>query len=188
MMSDVVYETLGVASALAYVVLAGRNHWACWPASIMSVVVYAGINYQAGLFAESALQVFYGILSVVGWMRWRPGSGESKTLVSWPSRALLFSWLWLVPLSMILALILSRFTTAQLPLLDAPITVFSLYATWLTTKRVLQHWIYWIAIDALSVWVYLNRGLPLTAVLFALYCLLACWGWWQWRRMMHQRS
>ncbi len=182
------WETMGVASALGYVLLAGRNHWACWPVSLISVLVYTGINFEAGLYAESALQIFYGVLSVVGWIRWRPSSNIPNSIVVWPTRQLVIYALILIPLSILLSLFLLRFTSAQLPWLDAPITVFSLFATWLTTQRVLQQWIYWIAIDALSIWVYLNRGLPITAALFAVYCILAFWGWWRWRSLLHQRS
>lgn len=183
-----VWETLGVASGFGYVVLAGRNHWACWPVSLVGVVVYACINFNAGLYAESALQGFYGVLSVIGWMHWKSSSGNQADVVQWPIRTFITSGFWLLLCSFLVAVVLTQFTAAQLPWLDAPITVFSLYATWLTARRVLQHWVYWVVIDALSIWVYLNRGLPLTAALYATYCLLACWGWWKWKGMLHARS
>jgi nicotinamide mononucleotide transporter len=74
-----------------------------------------------------------------------------------------------------------RYTTAALPWLDAPITVFSIWATWLVIKKKLENWLFWVLIDALAIYLYYKRNLHLTALLYAMYTILAVVGYYKWR-------
>jgi nicotinamide mononucleotide transporter len=69
-----------------------------------------------------------------------------------------------------------------MPLLDSFTTVFSFIATWLVAKRVLENWIYWICIDALTVYLYFSRELNLYALLSLAYTFMAVYGYIQWRK------
>ena len=72
-------------------------------------------------------------------------------------------------------------TAAALPWLDSFISWASLLATWMVARKVLENWLYWFAIDSLSLGVFLSRGLYLTAVLFAVYLVLIVIGYRRWR-------
>ena len=73
-------------------------------------------------------------------------------------------------------------TDAARPVLDAFTTTFSLIATWLTVKRVLSNWIYWIFINGVSVYLYLVRGLEVYAAQMLVFAILAAWGLYTWRK------
>jgi nicotinamide mononucleotide transporter len=85
-------------------------------------------------------------------------------------------------LTVLLGFIFSAFTSQQLPYLDAFTTVFSIGATFMVTQKVLENWMYWIVIDLLSIHLYAHRDLNLTAVLFALYTIIAVVGYFRWRK------
>ena len=61
---------------------------------------------------------------------------------------------------------LSTYTSAQMPIIDSFTTIFSLFATYMVIKKVLENWLYWIVIDIISVFLYDSRDLHLSAVLF----------------------
>ena len=68
------------------------------------------------------------------------------------------------------------------PYTDAFTTVFSLAATFMVTKKVLNNWLYWVVIDLVSIFLYMSRGLELAAVQYLLFTVLAILGWIQWRK------
>ena len=75
---------------------------------------------------------------------------------------------------------MATFTPADFPYFDAATTVFAVFATYLVTKKVLENWLYWVVIDFVSIYIYIEKGLMPTAVLFALYVILAGYGYLQW--------
>ena len=76
-----------------------------------------------------------------------------------------------------LAHLLKKRTKSQLPGLDSFTTIFSIGATWLMVNFVHENWLYWIVIDIVSIYLYLKRGMPLGALLFLLYTLMAIDGY-----------
>ena len=75
-----------------------------------------------------------------------------------------------------------RYSTHALPYLDGFITAFSLVATWMTAKKILQNWIFWIIVDALAMYLYASRAFYLIALLYAIYTVLAVIGYYQWKK------
>ena len=66
-------EALGVLFAVAYLVLAVRQNILCWPAALISSVLSVVVMFEARLYSESALQVFYAAMAIYGWYQWRSG-------------------------------------------------------------------------------------------------------------------
>jgi nicotinamide mononucleotide transporter len=81
-----------------------------------------------------------------------------------------------------LGYIFDSYTNQENPYTDAFSTVFSLAATFMVTKKVLENWIYWIVIDAVCIYLFASRGLFLTSILFFFYTIIAVFGFVQWRR------
>lgn len=176
------WELVAVLLALAYVVLAARESLWCWPAAFFSTAIYTLLFWQVALLMESALNVYYMGMAIYGYWLWRNGGTEPRPIQSW-------SWprhaLWIVAMT-VLALAcgfaMERFTHADFPWLDSATTVFAVFATWLVAQKVLENWLYWIAIDAISIYLYLHKSLYLTSALFVLYVFIAATGYLLWRR------
>ena len=75
-----------------------------------------------------------------------------------------------------------------MPFIDTGTTLAALITTWMVARKVLANWIYWILINAVSIYLYLNRGLDLTAALFGAYIVLAAAGYLQWHRHLEQQQ
>lgn len=169
--------------ALAVYLSAREMIWS-WPVAIVNVALYTIVFFQSRLYADMGLQVVYLVLSVYGWYNWLHGGAAHGTLHV--SRASLRT---LVVLALIVALgsyalgsFLASQTNAALPYLDSALTVASLAAQWMMTRKMLENWIAWIVLDIVYVPMFISRGLLPTAVLYAVFLVLAVLGLFSWRR------
>ena len=78
------------------------------------------------------------------------------------------------------------YSTQALPYLDAFITAFSIIATWMTAKKVIQNWIFWVVIDALAIYLYASRSFYLISGLYGLYTILSISGYFQWKKKIEK--
>ena len=173
-------------SALIYILLiAVENKWG-WIFGIIASLVSVYLCFTGNLFLESGLNIFYVIIGFYGWYQWQYGSKEKKEIqISRNSKLkntcliLLGCLIW-IPF----ALIANKYSTQAMPYLDAFITAFSLIATWMTTKKMIENWLYWIIVDALGIVLFANRGLYLLALLNIIYTSMALAGYFSWRKKM----
>jgi nicotinamide mononucleotide transporter len=68
------------------------------------------------------------------------------------------------------------------PFWDAVITALSVIAQVLLNRKTLENWVLWIAVDLVSIPLYVSKGLLLTALLYAVFLLMCVGGWVSWRR------
>jgi nicotinamide mononucleotide transporter len=179
------WELAAVALAVAYVVLAIRQSLWCWPAAILSAGIYTWLFADGRLYMESLLQLFYVIMAFYGLWQWRQGKRHGHGPLPVSERPLRWHISWIVGLlmvSLVVAFLLSTFTSADQVYLDTLTTVFSFFATFLVARKVLENWLYWIVIDAAYVVLFWSKGFVATALLFALYTLMAVIGYWRWRK------
>ncbi len=182
------WELTAVVLALIYLVLAIRENIACWFAAIGSTSIYIMLMYQAGLYMESALQVFYIAMAVYGWYSWKHGEGPDHSLPvsSWPLRRHVAPLVSILFLTLASGFLLSRYSNAAMPYLDSFTTWGAIVTTWMVARKIIQNWHYWFIIDSVSVYLYISRGLWLTALLFVLYLVLIVVGYRQWRHSMEE--
>jgi nicotinamide mononucleotide transporter len=87
-------------------------------------------------------------------------------------------------LGLILGYLVSENTQQFNPYLDAQIGVFCLYATYLTTQKILENWLFWIVIDLVLIYLYVARGLYPTAFLYGIYSIVALVGYFNWKKKL----
>lgn len=177
-------EAVAVLLAIGYLVLAVRESIWCWACAFASTAIYVWLFYDVALLQESLLNVYYLAMAVYGWYHWRHGPDRSATL---PVRR----WRWHRHIAVIVATtsvatlagwLFDRYTEADWPYLDAFTTWFAIVTTWMVARKVLENWIYWFVIDAVSIYLYLQKGLVLTAALFAVYLVIVVFGYRRWLR------
>jgi nicotinamide mononucleotide transporter len=177
-------ELIAAALGLINIVLIARRTVLNYPFGIAMVLLYAVLFAQTRLYSAALLQLFFLGSQLYGWWYWRrghPGAGPV------PVRRLpRTGWLWLFGAGAIgtavLGLAMSRFTDAAAPWLDAGNAAWSMVAQLLTDRRYTESWPLWVAIDALSIWLYASQGLFATAALYAVFLLVCLWGWIAWAR------
>lgn len=177
-------ESFAVITALAYLLLALREKIACWYAATVSVLLYLLIFLRVQLIFESFLQLYYLAMAGYGFWYWRKHANRNHQIT--PISTLPVKWHLVAMLLIALGAlttgyIATIYTEAHLPYLDAWTTITSIFATWLMARKVLENWLYWILIDLVSIYLYWDRALYQTVFLFALYIIIAAFGWTVWR-------
>jgi len=179
------WELTAVLLSLAYLILAVRQNPLCWYAAFASTAIYTVLFWQVALLMESALNIYYLLMAVYGYRCWRAGAAEqeSRPISCWRPRQHLLALSAIALLTLLSGRLLTDYTGAAMPYLDAFTSWAAVITTWMVARKVLENWLYWLVINAVSVYLFIDRGLLLTAGLFALYEVLAVIGFWQWYRM-----
>lgn len=183
-------EIAAVILAIAYLVLAIRENRWCWPAGIASALLYGGVFQGAGLYMQAWLQLFYAAMGGYGWWAWRPGADGAALLAiqRWPATRHAVALAVIGLLTLASGGLLARHTAAASPYLDSLVTWSALLATWMVARKLLENWLYWFVIDALTLGLVLAQGLYPTAGLFALYLMLVIIGWRRWLAAWRRRG
>jgi len=141
---------------------------------------------------ESALNVYYMGMAVYGWWQWHkpatdqtaPANSHAVTVHRWRWQQHVIALSMIAVATLVSGTLLARNTEAALPYLDSFTTWSSVVTTFMVARKVLENWWYWIVIDAVSVYLYIDRGLYLTAMLFISYTVIAIFGYFAWQRTM----
>jgi nicotinamide mononucleotide transporter len=161
-----------------------RVHWA-WLFAIVSSATYGIVFFKARLYGDAGLQAVFIAASAWGWYEWLRGTGQDDQplVVTRLDRA---GWTWsLVGWLLgfvLLSAFLHRFTDTDVPHMDGFLTAGSLLGTLLAARKKVENWHVWIAVDVLYVGLYVYKGLHLTAILYAVFVVMAVLGLRTWAR------
>jgi nicotinamide mononucleotide transporter len=178
-----VVECVAVFFSILYVILAAKESIWCWGAGAISVSLYIYICFFAKLYPETGLQVFYLFMAFYGYYHWDKKE-QSLQISEWSIGKYLFILVIGAILTFLMGFYFATYTNAKMPIVDSFTTVFSLFATYMVAKKILGNWLYWIVIDAVSVYLYFSRDLHLTSLLFIAYAIIAIFGYFSWIKKM----
>ena len=139
---------LGVTGVLLMI---RRSLWA-FPVGMMAVSVQGILFWQATLYAETSLQVFFFGCLGYGWWHWTKGRGEESelpvTLLTWKER---LGWIaGAGVLMMIWGTWQGNYTNAVMPYRDTFIASFSMAAQVLQARKKLENWVGWIVVNSVA--------------------------------------
>jgi nicotinamide mononucleotide transporter len=176
-------EVIGVITGLLCVYLAAKNIIWNWPFAIISVIIYIFIFFEAHLFADMGLQVYFLVMNIYGWYYWskKPANEPKTPVMRIKKNEVILSVIAVVVFTFILGSVL-KYTTASFPYLDSFCTACSLVAQILLARKVLENWLIWIFVDVIYVGVYIFKDLHLTAVMYAIYVGIALLGYIDWKK------
>jgi nicotinamide mononucleotide transporter len=182
-------ELIAVLLAIAYLLLAIRQNIWCWVCAGASTAIYIYLFANARLYMESALNLFYLVMAIYGWIVWSAGRHENDRMpvTVWSGLVHARAISIIVVLSLASGFLLSRYTEAEFPYIDSLTTWSAVWATFLVARKVLENWWYWLLIDIASIFIYWSRDLQLTSVLFLLYVIMIPFGLFSWLRTMQRQ-
>ncbi len=180
-------EPLAVITGIAAVALTVQQRMINWPIGIVSTALFLVLFADAGLYADTALQLLYIGLGFYGWWDWLrggpPGRELPVTSISRRDRTILAVGAVLATFAV--GLVLDRATDSTLPYPDAATTVLSITAQLLLTRKKIESWPVWIfGVNIPYIAIYLIKGLAMTAALQLVFIALSIAGWAAWRRSM----
>ncbi|MDC1359059.1 nicotinamide riboside transporter PnuC [Gammaproteobacteria bacterium] len=178
-------ESTAVIFAILYLILAVKQNILCWTAGIISSVLYFFIMQKAELYMEAYLQVFYVVMGIYGWSQWSASNASNPIFIvnTWSKYQHMITISIILVLSLLSGFLLERYTDAALPFLDALVSWGAVVATYMVAKKLLENWIYWFVIDATSIFLFIERGLWLSAILFATYLVIIFFGYQSWNKV-----
>ncbi len=171
-------EWSGVILGIGYVISITYKKMIAWIFAFISSCIYVYLCFSTQLYLESFLQVFF-YKFFYKTIQWKKDS-VNQQIISWGIRLNMINIAISTILTLSIGFIFSKYTNQANPYMDAFTTVFSLSATFMVAKKVLENWIYWIVIDAISIILYSSRGFYLTGLLFTIYTFLAIFGFSKW--------
>ncbi|MDR3695746.1 nicotinamide riboside transporter PnuC [Mucilaginibacter sp.] len=176
-------EITGVVTGLLCVALAAINNIWNWPIAIVSVGIYIFIFFNAHLYADMGLQVYFMIMNFYGWYYWnqKPVNEEKAPVLIVTQRELIYATIAVIIFTFILGSLL-KYTPASYPFLDSFCAACSLVGQVFLARKVLENWLIWIFVDIIYVGIYIFKHLELTAIMYGIYVILALWGYFDWRK------
>lgn len=191
-------EIIGTIVGLIYLWLEYRASIYLWLASIVMPAIYIFVYFDAGLYADFGINIYYLLAAVYGWMVWklnerRPSQSQIKNkdtiempITHMPTRQILPCCVVFAGALGMIWWILANYTDSNVSGWDAFTTALSVIGIWMLSRKYLEQWWVWFVVDLVSVGLYIYKSLYFTAGLYGLYALIAIFGYLKWKKMMYE--
>lgn len=179
-------ELLGFILSIIYLYLSVKQNVWCWFFGFACSALYVIVFFNSKLYADMSLQFYYVIVSIYGWWNWIFGK-KSKTektipIINLSKKTAIASFFIFLLIWGVYFFVLKNYTDSNIALPDSFATAVSIVATWMLTRKIIEHWLLWIFIDSFSIFLFLYKGLHLTAILFGIYTIMAIVGYKEWKK------
>jgi len=191
-------EILGVVTGLISLYYSVKENIWLWPFGIASSMCYIIIYYNTQLYADMSLNFYYVIISIYGWRHWLLRKDNVYHDSIKISTLLTKEWVKYLAITLVLtilfALILINipqklgFQPSSVPWWDASLSAGSIVATWMLAQKKLEQWLWWVAIDAISIKIYIYKELYFTVALFAVFTVMAIIGFIKWKKDLQMQE
>lgn len=154
--------------------------------------------FSKGIYADCAMNAYYFFIAIYGYIAWtrhknhkNPEKKQSTgirpiTHIGW--KVLVGCIGVCMVIYAILAYLLIKFTDSTIPYLDAFTTSLSIVAMWMLARKYAEQWFAWILVDVVSCGLYFYKGLPLSAVRYGIYTVVAIFGYFNWIKLMKRQK
>ncbi|WP_274289723.1 nicotinamide riboside transporter PnuC [Prevotella corporis] len=184
-----ILDVVGTIIGLIYIYQEYKASIWLWLTGIIMPLVYTFVYYEAGLYADFGMQIYYTLAAIYGFLYWKFGKkkrndDEEIPITYFPKKLVLPSVLVFLVLWGTLYLILSKFTNSTVPVLDSFGNSLSFIGLWALAKKYLEQWLIWIVVDVELAGLYVYKNIPFTAGLYTFYTIIAIAGYYKWKQMM----
>lgn len=182
-------EYTAVIFSVFSVLLANRNHVLLYPTGIISTAIFIYIMADAGLYAESALNMYYFIMSIYGWWLWTKNKGSENpkaisvnTQRDWIISGCIVGIGWVILFST-----LKAFTDSDVPVWDALVSATAWAGMWLLAKHKAENWILLNISNLIAIPLQIHKGIPFTALLTVFLFIVAIFGYLRWKKLYREQ-
>jgi nicotinamide mononucleotide transporter len=177
---DIVTTILG----LAYILLEYKASVWMWLVGFLMQALGIVLYYQKGLYADCGMEFYYLAMTVYGYWKWVRGGETKKSLpIRHFPKKLILPWLGIIAVVwLVIYLLLVNFTNSTVPVADSFTTALSIIGIWALAHKYLEQWFIWIAVDVVTCGLYFFKDIPFKASLYALYVVIAVFGYLKWKK------
>lgn len=182
-------EWLGVSFSIVQVLLAQRNNIHNYLFGIGGIILALYVKFNAKLYAEFSLDIYYLVMSIYGWVFWKYGKQKSAAPISFTTYKEQYKAMGIVIATFtIFYIFLTQFTNSDVPFLDSLVTAFAWAGMWLMAKRKIENWILLNISNIISIPLLIHKDLYLYALLSAFLFIVAIFGYINWYKIIKQKS
>ena len=190
-LSEHALEIAGVVLGIIYLLQELKASRAMWITGMIMPLISLFVYFRAGLYADFAIDIYYFLIGIYGFIAWKRGTGKKKEdlpITRTPVKAILPLVLVFSVLFVAIGLVLQNWTNSTVPLQDSFTTSLSIVGLWMLARKWIEQWWVWFVVDAVSTALYIYKGIPFYAGLYALYTILAVYGYFKWKRKMDAQA
>ncbi|MDR0962330.1 MAG: nicotinamide riboside transporter PnuC [Mediterranea sp.] len=181
-------EILAAVTGIIYLWLEYRASIYLWIVGIIMPAIYIAVYYDAGIYANLGINVYYLVVALYGWWVWRYGGRKQNRTEMPVTRMPVRYYLWAAVVCTVLffglAWLLIYHTDSDVPWLDAFTTALSVVGMWMLARKYVEQWWVWIVVDTVSVGMYIDKALYYLAMLYITYVVVAVFGYMKWKKLM----
>lgn len=190
-LSEHALEIAGVVLGIIYLLQELKASRAMWITGMIMPLISLFVYFRAGLYADFAIDIYYFLIGIYGFIAWKRGTGKKKEdlpITRTPVKAILPLVLVFSVLFVTIGLVLQNWTNSTVPWQDSFTTSLSIVGLWMLARKWIEQWWVWFVVDAVSTALYIYKGIPFYAGLYALYTVLAVYGYFKWKRKMDAQA
>lgn len=189
---DKIIEIFGLAVGLAYLYFEYHANRLVWLMSVIMPMFSLWVYYRAGLYADFGINIYYLVIAVYGYVCWsfnlKKKEPHQLPISHMPGRCYVPALLAFGAIFVGLAYVLDNYTNSTVPWYDAFTTALSIVGLWMLARKYVEQWLAWFVVDAVCVWLYYYKGIPFYSVLYAVYTVIALFGYRKWLKLMSTRK
>ena len=181
-------QIVGTLLGLLYLWLEYKANIWVWIVGAIMPLVHGVLYLTSGIYADAAMQLYYVAAGIYGLVVWRraPKRKDDGIIKHTPRGWILNLVAVYAVLHVAIYFFLTEFTDSHVPVFDSMSTALSIVAMWMLSRKLVEQWLVWLVVDMISVCLYIYKGIPITAALYTLYCILAFVGYMRWRRVARE--
>ena len=181
---DILTTVLG----LIYIWLEYRASIALWVVGIIMPALDTWLYWSHGLYGDAGMAVYYTLAAVYGFYVWKFKKTrklkQSLPIIHLPRQQYLPVLLFFLLAWGAIYYVLVNWTNSTVPLLDSFTNALSFVGLWALARKYLEQWLFWIVVDVVCCYLYIQKDIPFKAVLYGLYVVIAIAGYYKWKRMV----
>ena len=187
---DIVTTVLG----LVYIWLEYKASIALWLVGIIMPAMDVWLYWSHGLYGDAGMAVYYTVAAVYGYAVWKFGrkqgqsEGAEMPITHFRRKLILPTAVCFFAAWALTYYILKTYTNSTVPVTDAFTNAMSFVGLWALSRKYIEQWLFWIAVDVVCAYLYVGKGIPFKAGLYALYVVIAVMGYFKWKRMMEEKA
>lgn len=189
---DLVLEIIGTIIGILYLYYEYKANILVWVMGAIMPALSLIVYYNAGLYADFGINIYYLIASIYGYMAWTLHKHKKNStklpITSMPIKYYIYCPILTILIFFAIYHILITYTNSNVPLWDSLTTALSIIAMWMMARKFIEQWIVWITVDIISVGLYIYKDIYFYATLYAIYSIVAVFGYYNWKRLMQHEN
>ena len=187
-LSEYWLDILTTVLGLIYIWLEYRASIALWFVGVIMPALDVWLYWSHGLYGDAGMAVYYTLAALYGFYVWKFKKTrklkQSLPIIHLPRRQYLPATLFFFFAWGATYYILVTWTNSTVPLLDSFTNALSFVGMWALARKYLEQWFFWIVVDAVCCFLYVQKGIPFKAGLYGLYVVIAIAGYYKWKQQL----